>query len=70
MTRGRKAGKRTNKTVGLSIPKRLYYIPYGIAGNNEQKLNKPIKYNYRGETGELHSRRDCLYTGLKDRIKE
>ncbi|MEO2065134.1 MAG: hypothetical protein ABGX17_01380 [Desulfurobacteriaceae bacterium] len=43
MARGRKAGKRTNKTVRLSIPKRLYYILYGIAGNNEQKLNRLIR---------------------------
>ncbi|ADU96435.1 hypothetical protein [Thermovibrio ammonificans] len=43
MARGRKAGKRANKTVKLSIPKRLYYILYGVAGNNEQKLNKLIR---------------------------
>jgi hypothetical protein len=43
MAKGRKAGKRTNKTVRLSIPKRLYYILYGIAGSNEQKLNRLIR---------------------------
>ncbi len=43
MARGRKAGKRTNKTVKLSIPKKTYYILYGIAGNNEQKLSRLIK---------------------------
>ncbi len=43
MARGRKAGKRTNKTVKLSIPKKTYYILYGIAGNNEQKLGRLIK---------------------------
>jgi len=43
MAKGRKRGKRTNKTVRLSIPKRLYYILYGIAGNNEQKLNRLIR---------------------------
>jgi len=43
MTKGRRAGKRTNKTIRLSIPKRLYYILQGIAGNNEQKLNRLIR---------------------------
>ncbi|WP_457680131.1 hypothetical protein [Thermovibrio sp.] len=43
MARGRKAGKRANKVVRLSIPKRLYYILYGIAGNNDQKLNRLIR---------------------------
>jgi len=43
MAKGRRAGKRTNKTVRLSIPKRLYYILQGIAGNNEQKLNRLIR---------------------------
>lgn len=43
MARGRKAGKRANKVVRLSIPKRLYYILSGVAGNNEQKLNRLIK---------------------------
>jgi hypothetical protein len=43
MAKGRKPGKRANKTVRLSIPKRLYYILYGIAGNNEQKLNRLIR---------------------------
>ncbi len=43
MARGRKPGKRANKTVRLSIPKRLYYILYGVAGNNEQKLNRLIR---------------------------
>jgi len=41
--RGRKPGKRTNRTVRLSIPKKLYYILYGVAGDNEQKLNKLIR---------------------------
>jgi hypothetical protein len=41
--RGRKSGKRTNKTVRLSIPKRLYFILSGIAGGNEQKLNRLIR---------------------------
>ncbi|RKQ63433.1 hypothetical protein C7457_0304 [Thermovibrio guaymasensis] len=43
MARGRKAGKRANKVVRLSIPKKLYYILYGVAGNNEQKLNRLIR---------------------------
>jgi len=43
MARGRKAGKRANKTVRLSIPKKLYYILYGVAGNNEQRLNRLIR---------------------------
>ncbi|WP_456438487.1 hypothetical protein [Desulfurobacterium sp.] len=43
MARGRKPGKRTNKTVKVSLPKKTYYILYGIAGNNEMKLNKLIK---------------------------
>ncbi|WP_456454777.1 hypothetical protein [Thermovibrio sp.] len=43
MARGRKPGKRANKTVKLSIPKKTYYILYGIAGNNEQKLSRLIK---------------------------
>jgi hypothetical protein len=43
MAKGRKPGKRANKTIRLSIPKRLYYILYGIAGNNEQKLNRLIR---------------------------
>jgi len=43
MARGRKPGKRTNKVVKVSLPKKIYYILYGIAGNNEQKLNKLIK---------------------------
>ena len=43
MARGRKAGKRTNRVIKLSIPKRLYYILTGIAGNNEQKLNRLIR---------------------------
>jgi len=41
--RGRKTGKRTNKTVRLSMPKRLYFILSGIAGGNEQKLNRLIR---------------------------
>ena len=41
--RGRKTKKRTNKTVRLSIPKRLYFILSGIAGGNEQKLNRLIR---------------------------
>jgi hypothetical protein len=43
MARGRKAGKRVNKTIRLSIPKRLYFVLYGVAGNNEQKLNRLIR---------------------------
>jgi len=43
MARGRKPGKRSNKTVKLSLPKRLYFILYGIAGNNEQKMNKLVR---------------------------
>jgi len=43
MAKGRREGKRTNKTIRLSIPKRLYYILQGIAGNNEQKLNRLIR---------------------------
>ena len=43
MARGRKAGKRANRIVRLSIPKRLYYILLGVAGNNEQKLNRLIR---------------------------
>ncbi len=43
MVRGRKPGKRTNKAVKVSLPKKTYYILYGIAGNNELKLNKLIK---------------------------
>ena len=43
MARGRKPGKRANKTVKLSLPKKLYFVLYGIAGNNEQKMNKLIR---------------------------
>ena len=43
MARGRKAGKRANRVVRLSIPKRLYFILLGVAGNNEQKLNRLIR---------------------------
>ena len=43
MARGRKTGKRANKLVKLSLPKRLYFVLYGIAGNNEQKMNKLIR---------------------------
>lgn len=43
MAKGRKKGKRTNRIIRLSIPKRLYYILSGIAGNNEQKLNRLIR---------------------------
>ena len=43
MARGRKPGKRANKVVRLSLPKRIYYVLYGIAGNNEQKMNKLIR---------------------------
>ncbi|ADY73262.1 hypothetical protein Dester_0611 [Desulfurobacterium thermolithotrophum DSM 11699] len=43
MARGRKPGKRAHKTVKLSLPKKLYFILYGIAGNNEQKMNKLIR---------------------------
>lgn len=43
MARGRKAGKRANRVVKLSIPKRLYYILLGVAGNNEQKLNRLVR---------------------------
>ena len=43
MARGRKAGKRANRIVRLSIPKRLYFILLGVAGNNEQKLNRLIR---------------------------
>ncbi len=42
-TRGRKPGKRTNKIIKVSLPKKLYYILYGIAGNNDVKLNRLIK---------------------------
>lgn len=43
MARGRKPGKKVNKIVKLSLPKKTYFILYGIAGNNEQKLNRLIK---------------------------
>jgi hypothetical protein len=43
MAKGRKPGKRANKTIRLSIPKRLYYILFGAAGNSEQKLNRLIR---------------------------
>ena len=43
MARGRKPGKRANKVVRLSLPKRIYYVLYGIAGNNEQRMNKLIR---------------------------
>jgi hypothetical protein len=43
MAKGRKPGKKANKIVRLSIPKRTYSILYGIAGNNDQKLNRLIK---------------------------
>ncbi len=43
MAKGRKPGKRANKVVRISIPKRTYSILYGIAGNNNQKLNRLIK---------------------------
>ena len=35
--------KRTNKTVRLSISKRLYFILSEIAGGKEQKLNRLIR---------------------------
>ncbi len=61
MARGRKGGKRANKIVRLSLPKKIYYILYGVAGNNEQKLNKLIRniieerleYSTIGELEEL-----------------
>jgi len=43
MARGRKPGKRANRIVRLSIPKRTYAILSGIAGNNEQRLNRLIR---------------------------
>jgi len=61
MARGRKGGKKSNKVIRLSLPKKIYYILYGIAGNNEQKLNKLIRniieerleYSTIGELEEL-----------------
>jgi len=43
MARGRKPGKRTNKTLRVSIPKRTYYVLLGVAGNNQQRLNRLVK---------------------------
>ncbi len=43
MPRGRKPGKRANRIIKLSVPKKLYFVLLGIAGNNEQKLNKLIR---------------------------
>ncbi|SMO35135.1 hypothetical protein SAMN06269117_1029 [Balnearium lithotrophicum] len=43
MARGKRGRKKGVKSVKLSLPKRTYYILYGIAGNNEQKLNRLIK---------------------------
>ena len=43
MARGKRGRKKGVKSVKLSLPKRTYYILYGIAGNNEQKLSRLIK---------------------------
>ena len=43
MARGRKPGKRANRIVKLSIPKKTYAVLSGIAGNNEQTLNRLIR---------------------------
>jgi|GEM_PF-970612 hypothetical protein len=43
MARGRKAGRRVSRIVKVPLPKKTYYILYGIAGNNEQKLNRLIR---------------------------
>ncbi|HIC87210.1 MAG TPA: hypothetical protein EYP03_03110 [Aquificae bacterium] len=61
MARGRRGGKKSNKVIRLSLPKKIYYILYGVAGNNEQKLNKLIRniieerleYSTIGELEEL-----------------
>ena len=43
MARGRRGRRKGVKSVKLSLSKRTYNILYGIAGNNEQKLNRLIK---------------------------
>ena len=43
MARGRKAGRRVSRVVKVSLPRKTYYVLYGIAGNNEQKLNRLIR---------------------------
>ncbi len=43
MPRGRKPGKRANRIIKLSVPKKLYFVLLGIAGNNEQKMNRLIR---------------------------
>jgi hypothetical protein len=72
MARGRKAGKRANKTVKLSIPKRLYYILYGVAGNNEQKLNKLIRtiIEERLATSSVAELTELLETPKKEKENE
>ncbi len=43
MARGRKPGKRVNRIIKLSLPKKTYAILSGIAGNNEQRLNRLLR---------------------------
>ncbi|WP_456397593.1 hypothetical protein [Desulfurobacterium sp.] len=69
MARGRKPGKRTNKTVKVSLPKKTYYILYGIAGNNEMRLNKLIKtiIEERLDNSTISDLSKLLETGKKEK---
>ncbi len=43
MARGKRGRRKGVKSVKLSLPKRTYYILYGVAGNSDQKLSRLIK---------------------------
>jgi uncharacterized protein YlbG (UPF0298 family) len=40
MARGRKRG---NRVIRVSVPRKLYYVLLGVAGNNEQKLTRLVR---------------------------
>ncbi|TCK05372.1 hypothetical protein [Phorcysia thermohydrogeniphila] len=72
MARGRKPGKRANKVVKLSLPKRIYYVLYGIAGNNEQRMNKLIRaiLEEKLENSTLAELASLLETGRREKEEE
>jgi len=72
MARGRKPGKRANKVVRLSLPKRTYYVLYGIAGNNEQRMNKLIRaiLEEKLENSTLAELAGLLETGKREKEEE
>ena len=72
MARGRKPGKRANKVVKLSLPKKIYFVLYGIAGNKEQRMNKLIRaiLEEKLEKSTISELAALLETGRKEKEGE